>query len=220
VFVVEGSILRGGQLVGENPKKIQKNCKIRKKQKKGGATLTFLYAVFCIEKISRKIEFFIVLSRIPTMLSTSAITSVLPTEIVNKILLEHYLNRYEDHAEKIDESIREIYQMGRDMIRAETFAWQERMQAQNMQRGLHMMGSYTQYSDVERVAERGRRYEREASELERKIKNARKEVAKLISERDVIESEINHFANITTDFEVRDKRMAMIRDRGLCERYE
>lgn len=154
------------------------------------------------------------------MLSTSAITSMLPTEIVNKILLEHYLNRYEDHAEKIDESIREIYQMGRDMIRAETFAWQERMQAQNMQRGLHMMGTYTQYSDVERVAERGRRYEREASELERKIKNARKEVAKLISERDVIESEINHFANITTDFEVRDKRMAMIRDRGLCERYE
>ncbi len=154
------------------------------------------------------------------MLSTSAITSMLPTEIVSKILLEHYLNKYEDTAEKIDESIREIYQMGRDMIRAETFAWQERMQAQNMQRSLHTMGSYTQYSDVDMAARRSQKYEREANELEKKIKSARKEVKKLIGERDVIEGEINHFANITTDFEIRDKRMAMIRDRGLCERYE
>jgi hypothetical protein len=96
---------------------------------------------------------------------------MLPIEIVNKILLEHYLNRYEDYAEKIDESIREIYQMGRDMNRAETFAWQERMQAQNMQRDLYTMGSNTRYSDVERVAERGHKYEREAAELEKKIKN-------------------------------------------------
>jgi excinuclease UvrABC nuclease subunit len=52
------------------------------------------------------------------------------------------------------------------------------------------------------------------------INIARKDVKKLISEREIIESEINHFVNITTDFEVRDKRMAIIRDRGLCERYE
>jgi hypothetical protein len=54
VFVVEGSILRGGRLVGRKQKKSKKNCKIRKKQKKGGATLTFLCAIFCIEKISQK----------------------------------------------------------------------------------------------------------------------------------------------------------------------
>ena len=150
--------------------------------------------------------------RISTMLSNSANTTVLPIEILNKIFLEYWLNKYEEQAEKIDEHLRSIYQMGRDMYRLENSACLE-------QKRLDKKLDIPQ-AEFKQMCDRIRKFKEKAKDIERKKWIAKGEIDGLISERERIERKIQHFVNTTKDFEIRDKRFAKVRARELCEKYE
>jgi hypothetical protein len=131
---------------------------------------------------------------------------------MNKIFLEHWLNKYEEQAEKIDEHLRSIYRMGIDMYRLENSACLE-------QKRLDKKLDIPQ-AEFKQMCDRIRKFREKAKDIERKRWNAKFETDVLISERERIERKIQHFVNTTKDFEIRDKRFAKVRARELCEKYE
>ncbi len=151
------------------------------------------------------------------MLSNSANTTVLPIEIRNKIFLEHWLNKYEEQAEKIDEHLRHIYRMGIDMYRLENSACLEK---KRLDKKLDAMTSDIPQAEFKQTCDRIRKFREKAKDIERKRWNAKFETDVLISERERIERKIQHFVNTTKEFEIRDKRFAKVRARELCEKYE
>jgi predicted RNase H-like nuclease (RuvC/YqgF family) len=64
------------------------------------------------------------------------------------------------------------------------------------------------------------KFKEKAKDIERKKWVAKGEIDGLISERERIERNIQHFVNTTKEFEIRDKRFAKVRARELCEKYE
>lgn len=151
------------------------------------------------------------------MLSNSANTTVLPIEILNKIFLEHWLNKYEEQAEKIDEHLRSIYRMGIDMYRLENSAC---LEEKRLDKKLVAKTSNLSQAEIKQMYDRIRKFKEKAKDIERKKWIAKGEIDGLISERERIERKIQHFVNTTKDFEIRDKRFAKVRARELCEKYE
>jgi len=151
------------------------------------------------------------------MLSTSAKIAALPVDIMNKIFLEHWLNKYEEQAEKIDAHLRQIYQMGRDMYRLEDAAFHEE---RRLGKKLHATDSNLSQAEYTQTLDRIWKFKEKAKDFGRKILVAKGEIEGLINAREKIERKIIYFTNVTTEFEIRNQRMTKIRARELCERYE
>ena len=154
------------------------------------------------------------------MSSISAKTAILPEEILNKIFLEYWLNKYEDQVEKIDKHIQSIYQTGRDMQRDEQFMWEDRYHQWSLQQEMYTMGCCVSYLDIKNVADRIVKMERQVRASYQRIADLRCELPGLTLERDEIKRKVERFTIITQEFAICDERIAKIKARGLREEYE
>lgn len=155
--------------------------------------------------------------------STNAIVikNLFPDDIMNKILLEHWLNAYEDQAEIVDLHVRKLIQMNVDRYHLDKSIRIEQQNQRIMRGQLNTMAPHevVRYEDVIKSEKRVCRMKKKIEKISEKRKAAKQKIDSLGLELCYIRHEVNGFAHITGEFEIRDKRFAMIEERGLQWRY-
>lgn len=145
---------------------------------------------------------------------------VLPEDIMNKILMEHWLNAYEAQAEKIDMHVQKILLMRMEVHQLENFIWEDGRRQRSAQEFMHTINSNTSYADVRGIAVRIYNMEKEVKALKEKIIVAKSQMEGLMLELTYISIESSVLADMTGGAEIRSKRIAMVKARGLSDRCE
>ena len=101
---------------------------------------------------------------------------VLPEDIMNKIMLEHWLNAYEGQAEKIDMHMQKIQLMRMEVHQLENFIWEDCRRQRSAQEFMHTINSNTSYAYVREIADRIYRMEKEVKALEKLISTSTRHV--------------------------------------------